>query len=157
MSRNLCKTSCDFCDGAVVKVEPDREITKEDCGYYFGEYQGMKVANAACVDCEAPYLAWLDGTGRAPTYVHGHNVVWPRPRLEDDGTYAIGDLSHRQSFNDEPGPSDYPKWQMVRARGAPWPKCRECNAPLRSIGGHCDASYNHKQATQSERADGAGK
>lgn len=143
MSRNLCNGAvCAFCHGRVECVEAARPITKDDCGIYFPDYEGMIVAHAACVDCEAPYLAWLDGTRRRSAG-RGWGWDYPRPYTEDGKPVPV-DLSHRQAFNDEPGPADYPKHQMVRVR-QPWPKCVVCDAPLRRPGGECDRVYYHKQ------------
>lgn len=150
MSRNLCNGStCYFCHGEVRKVGPVHPITQDECGVYFDEYQGMLVADAACVDCEAPYLAWLDGTH---VKRRGYASVYPEPRTEEDGSLAIQDLSHRSSFNDEPGTADYPKWVMVRQRGSAWPICTLCGAPLRRPGGDCDRSYEHRATEQQGKA-----
>jgi prepilin-type processing-associated H-X9-DG protein len=141
MSRNLGRRHCAFCDGHVVTTEEPRLITKDDAGTYFPEFAGMLVSNAACVDCEAPYLAWLDGTHRESGVV---GWGWDYPRhVWVDGNLVPSDLSHRQSFNDEPGPADYPKYQIVRVR-QPWPTCAECGGPLTAHDGRCDRVYSHK-------------
>lgn len=87
-------------------------VTKEEAGAYHDEFekQMLTVADAVCIDCEAPYLAWV-GDMR-------HEIV----QLEH-GCFSTPffDLSHRNSFNDEPGKGDYPKWTVERVvRRVPW-------------------------------------
>lgn len=122
MSRNLGQTDCDFCHGEVVLEEPARPITKEDAGAYFEEYakQKLTVAKAHCKECEAPYLAWVD----QPGYRRQCRISDPRWNQYQgcyDGTHF--DLSHRQSFDDEPGLQDVPKWvvRQMPVRVMPWP------------------------------------
>src|SRR6185436_19366043 len=81
-------------------------VTSHDTGdHFFAEYEGMIVANAACVDCEAEYLVWIDGSGRCG------GSRWPgRPLAEE----SHSDLSFRSTFNDEPGERDKPRWAVVR-------------------------------------------
>jgi hypothetical protein len=107
VSRNLCRTDCYFCEGAIVLAEPWRAIERSDCGRYLDEYEGMPVAKAECVDCQAKYLAW----GWHP------NPSWPRGL-----PFAVCDLSFRSTFNDEPGAEDMPRWEIetVRRRVGPW-------------------------------------
>lgn len=117
MSRNLCQSSCYFCQcGNIVLEETPRPITKADAGYYFDEFEGLIVAHAHCFQCEAKYLAWLDGSKRKSAS-KGWGWDWPR-RREDGGP---GDLSFRSTFNDEPGEEDMPKWKIVMvATREPW-------------------------------------
>lgn len=105
MSRNLGRSDCDWCSGKVTMTEPVRSITESDCGaYYFTEYHGMLVAKACCEDCEAPYLAWVLGAnGHHP---HRHNL--------DENEHVVRDLSFWSTFNDEPGPEDFPKYFITR-------------------------------------------
>lgn len=105
MSRNIGSICCTFCTGRVVLEEPFRRITQEEAGQYYREYMGMPVANAHCEDCEAQYLAWAISTGVGS--------------IEDHG---FCDLSHRSTFNDEPGPADMPKWKIKRGvvEKTPW-------------------------------------
>lgn len=100
MSRNLCKTGCDFCSDTPLLSEEPREITEQDCGpHMFPEYAGMKVANAECPSCCAKYLAWVT----APR-------SWGQWRL---GERAFFDLSFRSTFNDEPGLDDLPLFDVT--------------------------------------------
>lgn len=128
MSRNLAQTVCYFCDGAVRLEEEGRPITKAEAGPYYettGGYgfAGMVVANATCVDCEASYLAWIDQS-RCDGY-----GAHPQTDRQGLGFY---DLSFRQTFNDEPGPLDMPKWLIVRGivSKTEIPPCGRC-------GGRC--------------------
>lgn len=109
MSRNLCRTDCYFCEGAIVLKERWRPIARADAGVYFNEYCGMPVAAAECEDCEAQYLAW--GWNPTPTTYRGDGGV-------------VRDLSFRSSFNDEPGSADYPRYEIrvERRRVGPWRK-----------------------------------
>lgn len=88
-------------------TEEPREITQEECGPYFSWAMGMIVARAQCVDCAAPYLAWIDGRNS------GIGRPCPYEDEEEDGP-KIRDLSHYHAFNDEPGSQDYPKWKIHR-------------------------------------------
>ena len=110
MSRNLMRTDCDFCRGRVELVEEPRRVTREDVGAYYETrcgygFAGMVVADAACVDCEAQYLAW----------VSVEDCDGYRGRLNEcpDGCRFF-DLSFRSTFNDEPGQSDMPRWRVER-------------------------------------------
>lgn len=109
MSRNLCRTDCRYCQGAIFLIEPWRPITRDDCGPYFDEYEGMPVAAAECEACEAKYLAWGWHGRRESTF-------------EPAGT--VCDLSFRSTFDDEPGADDLPKWDVRRVvtyeRVGPW-------------------------------------
>lgn len=138
MSRNLGSRCCVFCNGDVKCIEVPRDITRADCSPYFDDYKGMVVAFAECEDCEAPYLAWLDGSK-----VDGG---WGYPNAEwIDGRLVPGDLSHRGSFNDEPGIDDFPKYKIrVEKIREPWPMCGECGAPLEACG-TCSREYRHKK------------
>jgi hypothetical protein len=121
MSRNLCRTDCVFCDGVVRTAETPRPITRFEPGAHFSMFEGMLVAKAACVDCEAPYLAWVDEStcARPSTY--------PRRAAAGESHF---DLSHYHAFNDEPVEADLPKYriQVVRQR-LPWPACYVCARP----------------------------
>jgi hypothetical protein len=95
MSRNLCQTYCERCKTEPVRlVERSRPITKKEAEVYFEEFKGLLVADAYCPNCNARYLAWCKDplSLRAPDY---------------DMDYF--DLSYRSTFNDEPGPDDLPK------------------------------------------------
>jgi hypothetical protein len=107
VSRNLGRTDCYYCQGEVRPVEEWRPISPTDARGYFDEYQGMPVAAAACVDCEAKYLAWGWNPNRS---------AYPGDAGE------ICDLSFRSTFDDEPGREDLPKWaiRVVRERVGPW-------------------------------------
>lgn len=114
MSRNLCKTNCDWCGCDEVDLTgPEHQITPNEAGRYFSEFERMIVADAECMVCGAKYLAWVDERGREP---------WRHPlaRLDPSGEPYIPDhvfdrhsapghffdLSYRSSFNDEPGEAD---------------------------------------------------
>jgi len=114
MSRNLCSASCEWCRGVVVLSEEPRPITSDDCGRYFSEYEGMLVAFAHCYDCEAQYLAWIDGLSRHT------NRGYPEPAPH--GENPVRDLSFRSTFNDEFGPADFPKYAIKRGiiSRVPW-------------------------------------
>lgn len=103
MSRNLCETSCHQCNHQVVMQEEAREITEQDCGRYFFEYAGMKVANARCVLCGALYLAWCSQPRS------WWNVSYGR----DTPPGSFFDLSYRHSFNDEPDIRDLPVFKVI--------------------------------------------
>lgn len=104
MARNLGGTSCVFCPGDVVLIEPARPVLAVEVGVYWGEFRGMLVARAECYACLAPYLAWVRSAD-------GHDSAQPRP---------FYDLSHYHSFNDEPDERDLPRYeveeQLVRTR-----------------------------------------
>ncbi len=100
MSRNLSRICCYYCGTIPILDERPRPITQAETGPYFGEYQGMLVANAYCPVCSAQYLAWVDGSARTAAYGWGRNF----PEKQTDYTHA--DLSFRSSFNDEPGEAD---------------------------------------------------
>jgi hypothetical protein len=127
MSRNLCQSTCHYCETELVLVEKPRPITPNDARGYYTEYQGMTVANADCPACEAKYLAWLDGSKRNGHYKNGYGIdvqanKRPECHFNPSGDFIIQDTSFRSTFNDEPGPDDLPKWkvkvQWVRVR--PW-------------------------------------
>lgn len=110
MSRNLCRTDCYFCKGKVEAKDPARAPTVADCGRYFESFSGMRFAQAECVDCEAKYLAWYEMVGRIS--VTGEGII---------------DLSFRSSFNDEPGPDDYPRHRIERVPvRSDWARCSQC-------------------------------
>ncbi len=117
MSRNLCQTDCYFCSGEIVLKNAPHAITAAEAGCYFDEYEGMIVADAECVDCEAKYLAWVD---------EAHRRCYRRESVPDAGKVCV-DLSFRSSFDDEPGREDLPKWKIEeRAKPvvtvrSPWP------------------------------------
>ena len=114
MSRNRCESRCAWCNGEVVIEESPRLITPEDCGRYFSEFEGLIVAKAHCFDCEAKYLAWLDGTRRRKW------SGWPTPA--PPGENPVRDTSFRSTFDDEPGRADFPKYAIKRGIVAkiPW-------------------------------------
>lgn len=95
MSRNLCTNRCAYCDVDVRLEESPRLIRKDEAGCYYNEYRQMLVANAVCDACGAKYLAWY----------------W---RQAAGGEHD--DLSFRSTFNDEPGPSDLPRFSFVAAK-----------------------------------------
>lgn len=99
MSRNLLSTICYFCNGPVVLEQTPHIVSPDECGPYFEEYQGMRVANARCKDCCALYLAWV-------TPPPGHGPI------QYEGTHY--DLSFRSTFDDEPGLADLPKFVIER-------------------------------------------
>lgn len=105
MSRNLSETGCYFCGGEVRLVEAPRPITREDCGGYFPEYEGMTVAHAECPDCLAKYTAWVDERARVKRH------AWYRAPSADQ---PFTDLSFRSSFDDEPGKEDLPEFEVRR-------------------------------------------
>lgn len=112
MSRNLCRTDCPRCGTNPVIDGPVHSITEQETGVYFGEYEGMLVANATCPLCGVKLLAWIDGTTRK-------NRVWRWDR-KPTAEQPFFDLSYRSSFNDEPGQDDEPDselWRMVEAYG----------------------------------------
>lgn len=102
MSRNLLRTDCHRCQGAVTLTGPAHPITREEGGVYIDEYKGMIVADATCSVCGALYLAWVNGR---PDWMLGH--LAPRNRPSDA---PFVDLSYRSTFNDEPGAGDLPPW-----------------------------------------------
>jgi hypothetical protein len=98
MSRNLLSTECANCDSKyIVAEEEPRQITKEETGVYYDEFQDLKVFNAICNDCGAKYIAW-----------HGTRRGMGRKTI---GGVKFYDLSYRSTFNDEPGSSDIPERQ----------------------------------------------
>lgn len=131
MSRNLGDLSCAFCFAAVKLAEAPRLITRKERGPY-EDYDGMVVANAECVDCAAPYLAWVDESQRRG---------YPDTRKPADG-FEFVDLSHRHAFNDEPSWNDYPRHEVKRetvvtVTRVAWPTCYYCGGPLRGRGESC--------------------
>lgn len=153
MSRNLGCIDCTFCHGEVKLVEAPRPVTREDVGRYYDThegygYAGMIAANAICVDCCAKYLAWIDlsacvGYGRY--YDRGHR-----------GDREFIDLSHRSTFDDEPGPEDMPDEIVVRqsvvTSRTPWPKCPGgCGAKARrekpEPGDYCPVCWKKERET----------
>jgi hypothetical protein len=133
MSRNLCRVDCVFCEGIVRTSEAPRPITREEAGAYWQWYEGMLVARAACVDCEAPFLAWVDETNRADRqgFRYGNKAEPGQSHF---------DLSHYHAFNDEPAREDMPRWriEVVRQRHS-WPHCYVCAGPL-----HHGRCHDHK-------------
>lgn len=102
MSRNLGSRFCEYCEHPVVLLEEPRPCTEADCHQYFEEYRGMIVAQAHCPMCLAQYLAWIDQSQRV--------------RYADDRPPfgQIDDLSHLSTFNDEPGESDRPVYDVQK-------------------------------------------
>lgn len=98
MSRNLGDTDCAICHDTVVLCGAPHLITREEAGRYFNEYDGMVVADAACVRCDAKYLAWVK------------RKQWTRA---PDDKRPFEDLSFRKAFNDEPSPEDLPTAVML--------------------------------------------
>lgn len=84
-------------------IESVRLITEAETGGCFLEYAGMLVAHAQCEDCEAPYLAWVLGNNRGSG-----------PENYDKAEHIVRDLSYRSTFDDEPGPEDFPKYAIRR-------------------------------------------
>jgi hypothetical protein len=125
MSRNLGRTDCYFCHGEVVLVEPERLITRDDCGGYYDDrgggyaYAGAIVASAECKTCLAKYLAWINMTACKGYGSH--------PYFERSKDAPFFDLSFRSTFNDEPGEEDLPEHtvKMVPVLGS-WPRCAAC-------------------------------
>lgn len=120
MSRNLCKTVCDFCGTEPQMIEKPRPITKEESGCYFDEYAGMLVANADCLACGAKYLGWVTWPDRIHK-LHGS--------LYGDDPQGLVDMSFRSTFNDEPGPEDLPDFiitKTVVVSKTPVEMCGEC-------------------------------
>jgi hypothetical protein len=131
MSRNLKRTNCFFCRGAVKLEEAPRLIKEADCGEAYPEHKGMTVARARCSACEAKYLAWVVPVIKPPNW---------QPWRTADGFY---DLSFRKKFSDEPDVADLPVFEITTIRvRVPWPhlcgnghkalhtRCLECNAPV---------------------------
>ena len=113
MSRNLCRTTCYYCQQDLVLEEEPRPITEEEAGAYFSEYRCMPVAKAHCPDCLAKYLAWMGSS------LKHHNDGWDyNPTRGVTGVTksetGIHDLSFRRSFNDEPHEDDLPRYHIVR-------------------------------------------
>jgi hypothetical protein len=145
VSRNLCSTTCAFCDGKVRLNEPARPITQEEAGGYFREFEGMLVARSACVDCEAPYLAWVD----MRTCVGSPHAG--RRDAQSSGERTHFDLSHYHSFNDEPALGDMPKYRIeviVTRTRYEWPTCDRCDSPC-CVDGRC-YDYDCRNAAVAE-------
>src|SRR5687767_1435730 len=88
MSRNLRRTNCAQCDGAVMIVGEQRTETRKSL-----PVERFVVADAECTDCGTQYLAWI-------THVLGN-----MKRSVIDGETHF-DLSYHSTFDDEPGDSD---------------------------------------------------
>ena len=99
MSRNLGDTDCAICHDTVVLCGEPHPITIDEAHRYFGEYDGMIVADAVCTRCDAKYLAWVK------------RKKWSRAAGD---TRPFEDLSFRASFNDEPAPEDLPTPEMLK-------------------------------------------
>lgn len=110
MSRNLCRTDCHYCHGDVRLTGPVRPGKARDFGRY-SAFVGMLVADAQCIDCLTPYLAWVDERTTASTVYH-EGARWAR------SPGAFVDLSYRHAFNDEPASDgrDAPKYEVIRVR-----------------------------------------
>ena len=107
MSRNLGQMDCEFCGTRPQLDEVPRPITVSDAGIYYGEFEGMTVANASCDVCGTKYLAWIDQRTCAILHSYARHV-------EEGKTHF--DLSFRRAFNDEPTPEDLPtKLEVIRA------------------------------------------
>lgn len=113
MSRNLCRTNCEFCGGEIALLEAFRPITEAEAGQYYQEYRSLFVCNAYCRDCEARYLAWKN------------YILDPVSSKQSNPV----DLSFRSTFNDEPGEADLPEWEFQRTK-RPWPKCVNCGLKI---------------------------
>lgn len=97
MSRNLASTRCDHCGADRVKVTGRaHQLTKEEAGYYYDEFNGLVVADAECDLCRAKYIAWVDDS----------NCQVSHQRRHEGNQKGFFDLSYRSSFNDEPGSAD---------------------------------------------------
>ena len=104
MSRNLGRTDCEYCTGAIRALEPPRLARAADVYRYTERYEGrLWLARAACVQCEAQYLAWYN------------HRPWPRQNVVPPHSEEIVDLSFLSTFSDEPGEADTPRW-LVRKR-----------------------------------------
>lgn len=94
MSRNIGDSCCYFCGGKIAYDEKPRPITKKDAGYYFDEYcDNLIVAASHCEDCQAKYLAWFN-------------------RIYTPYSENHCDLSFLSTFDDEPGTSDLPLYDV---------------------------------------------
>ena len=113
MSRNLCRTTCYYCDSPVLPKEEPRLATKFDVGRYTEQYEGrLWCAAAVCPACRATYLAWYSDT------------PWPRESTVPECQEEIMDLSFRSSFDDEPDDADLPLYAVEKrwVRVGPWVK-----------------------------------
>lgn len=92
-------------------TEEPRDLTPEDAGRYFDEFEGMKVADAICPACQAEYLAWVEPSeNHRETNVPDSSVEIP---IEEEKDFY--DLSYRTTFNDETfSPKDLPKYQVKK-------------------------------------------
>jgi hypothetical protein len=86
MSRNLCRTSCDQCGCRAVRLTANPYHRKD---------RGGTFADAECRVCGVLYTAWMRDD--EPPHMWGERAP--------DGFF---DLSYRSTFNDEPGPADFP-------------------------------------------------
>ena len=85
---------CVFCNGTVGTHGQMCRLSELMPGYSKpGAYAERLFAEATCITCEAKYIAWINDR--------------PAPC-----NYVFTDLSHRSTFNDEPGPKDMPKWKI---------------------------------------------
>jgi hypothetical protein len=97
MSRNIGNTDCAICNATVVLCGEPHPITPDEAGGYIRYFEGMIVADAVCMRCDAKYLAWVKRAKRME-----------RSWMRDDYTRPFFDLSYRNSFNDEPADGDLP-------------------------------------------------
>lgn len=90
-----------------------RFITSTDAGKYYSKFCAATVADAVCIECLAPYLAWVANDRRSldEQVERGDDIV------------PFFDLSHKHSFNDKPAKKDYPKYKIEwEAKRTPWKK-----------------------------------
>lgn len=87
---------------------------------YAHTHKTLIVADAECPDCSAKYVAWIDG---------GSEGAHPQPR-PDEPYEMVRDLSFRSTFDDEPGPSDLPLYDVTRAPIRTAKKRHSCGTPI---------------------------
>lgn len=110
MGRNLCRSTCYFCDGQVYvnAGESPHSIRPDEAGNAYESMKGVLVAAAQCRDCEASYLAWFSYPSRPEV----------PPDYREDGSIRPLDLSFRSTFHERPGLADMPQYvvQTIRQR-----------------------------------------
>jgi hypothetical protein len=113
VSRNLGRSNCRFCSGAVKCIESPRHVTVDDTSTsYFADCDGLIVARAECEDCVGKYLAWLS----TPKSWGRYRPEDANVQLDEELVPIIRDLSFRSTFNDEPGEDDLPLYEIVVKR-----------------------------------------